>query len=359
MPGLPTIRRGPLSLCGALVLVLCLACGKAGAADPPLSVEFGIPYQMRLVADRTVLEVYGSFSSSLAPGFEAVIARERDLRVVRLESPGGYLLPAMQIATMIQQRGLATYVGRSCASACTVAFLGGRQRWLAPGARLGFHQARAEVGPSDQANKALRLAYEKSGVPPAFIAHVLSTPPANLWIPSPAELRAVRFTTDDPPASVLALSGGEAPKSGDLKAMLQTAPDDALVQFTAALSDAMLRLQEVNPEGCWAFAHEGHGSELNALPQTDLEAIKTAMQHLAEAPRFKRVSPPDAEQRQQAGQELVAIMRLNGQAAALEGLRPGADHAVFCPALHAMLQTALALPVERRITALRALLSGG
>jgi hypothetical protein len=357
MPLLPTLRSiwPPFA---ALALAVCLLPGAARAADPPMAVEFGVPYQMRVLAGRSVLEVYGSFSPGLAADFQAVIAHEPGLRVVHFESPGGHVLAAMQIATMIEQRGLDTYVGRMCASACTLAFLGGRQRWLAPSAKLGFHQARAERGSNELANKYVRQAYEKFGMPEGFIAHVLRTPPSDLWVPSQAELRAVHYTTDDPPAPMVATAGSEAPRLGDAKTLLRTAPNDALVQFAAALADALARLQEMKPEACFSFAHEGHGNELAALPRNDLEPIEAAMKYLADSSRYQQVPPLDAEQQRQASQDLFVFMRTHGQAAVLEGLRPGADHAAFCPALQAMLKTALAMPGPRQPTALRALLSG-
>ncbi len=360
MPGLRTLRRIALSFCGALALALTLARGNAIAADPPLSDEFGTPFQMRLVADRTILEVYGSFSPALAPDFETVIAQERDLRVVRLESPGGNVGAAVRVAAAIRKRGLATYVGNRCASACTLAFLGGRQRWVAPDARVGFHQAHSEKGgASEPGNRALRQAYESVGMPQDFIAHVLATPPTEIWVPSQAELRAMHVTTADPPDAVLALRSAETPNLNSARALLKTAPDEALIRFAAAFTVAVARLQENNPEACWTFAHGGKGNELSTLPQADLDAIAAAMKHLAEAAKYQQVPPLDPDQRQKATRDLFAAMRANGQGAVLEGLRPNAAHAAFCPALRAMLQAALAGAGEHRSAGLRALLAGG
>jgi hypothetical protein len=341
-----------------MALALCLACGRA-AVGSPLPLEFGVPYQMRVVAGGTVLEFYGSFVPQVAPDFEAAIANGRDLRVVHFESPGGQLVTAVQVAAMIQKRGLTTYVGHLCASACTVAFLGGRERWIAPGAQLGFHQARSDSGPSEPGNKFLRLFYEKLGMPPAFVDHVMGTFPADLWLPSREELRAVHYTTADPPPAALALGGGPAPQVADARLLLRTAPDEAVAQYATVLSLAVFRLQAIRPEACWAFAHDGRGTELEALPPGDLVVVMAAVRHLAEELRYQQVPPLNAEQRQQAGQDLVAAMRTNGQGAFLVGLQPGADHAAFCPAFGTALQAALALPGLRRGSALRTLLSSG
>src|SRR6185312_14291726 len=141
-----------------LIVWLIRACTSFGFAQ---TTEFDIPYGLRLVADGTVLELSGSFSWALPQNLEAVLAGAPGVRVVRLESPGGHVLPAFQAAMIIRQRGLDTYVGRYCASACTVAFLGGQRRWLGTDARLGFHQAHAPGVPPEQANAILRDAYEK------------------------------------------------------------------------------------------------------------------------------------------------------------------------------------------------------
>jgi hypothetical protein len=60
---------------------------------------------------------------------------------------------------MIQQRRLATRVEAGCASACTIAFLGGVERSISPGGRLGFHRASFPgMGDSDmyESNRDLR-----------------------------------------------------------------------------------------------------------------------------------------------------------------------------------------------------------
>jgi hypothetical protein len=358
LSNLPRSVRFKLSCCGMLALVVSLACCFARAAPPP-TTEFDIPYQVRVLSDGTVLEVSGSFSWALPQNVQAILAEAPHVRVVRLESPGGHLLPALQIATIIQQRGLDTFVGRLCASACTIAFLGGRQRWLAPDARLGFHQAYAPGLPSEQANALLQMAYEKFDVPSPFIAHVLRIPHTAVWYPPQDELRNIHYTTGAPPASMLTLVGSTLPRLSDITRLLRMAPDDAVVQFSTVLSDLVERMQETSPEACWAFAHEGPNNPQNALPQTMLDAVAAAQKGLAASVTPTEVQQPNAEQRKKAAADLLAAMQAKGQATALEGLRAGADHAAFCLSLHELLQAALALPDPHRVLALRAVLSGG
>lgn len=343
---------------GMLAFLIWLACSHAAATLPP-TTEFDIPYQLRVLSDGTALEVSGSFSWALPQNVQAALAAAPQVRVVRLESPGGQLLPALQVATIIQQRGLDTYVGRLCASACTIAFLGGRQRWLAPDAKLGFHQAYAPGFPSEPANSFLRTAYAKFGVPLPFVARVLRVPHTEVWYPAQDELRAIHFTTGAPPVQVLALGGGPLPKLSDFSQSMRTAPDDAVIQFAAVLSDMIGQLQAANTEACWAFAHEGPDNPQNALPRTMLDAVTAARKHLAESAKATQAQTPNTEQLKKAAADLLAAIRAKGQATALDGLRAGADHSAFCPSLREMLQAALALPDPGRALALRAVLSGG
>jgi hypothetical protein len=343
---------------GALATLVWVTSALADVT-PSLTTEFDVPYQLRLSPDGTVLELSGSFSWALPQNLAATLATAPRVGIVRLESLGGHILPAVQIATIIQQRGLDTYVGRYCASACTIAFLGGRQRWLAPGARLGFHQAHAPGISSKQANEYLRTAYATLHVPPGFVAHVLSTPPTELWFPTPAELRTVHYTTGAPPAAVLALDRGWPPRLTDLTRRLATTSDEAVVQFGAALSDLLLRLQDLNPQACWAFAHEGPDVPQAALPQPAINAIAAAEKFLADAANNRGSHMRDAQSGKKATAELIVLLREKGMVQAMQGLRSGADPALFCPSLYRLLQAALALPEKHQAGALRAVLYPG
>jgi hypothetical protein len=178
------------------------APGPARAEDHPApvspTVEFGSPYAIRVLRGGGVVEVSGSFSWAVPQNFLAVLAQAPRVRTVRFDSPGGLVKPALEIASIIKDRGLDTDVERFCASACTLAFLGGHRRVLAPGAKLGFHQAHAPNVAPALTDPMMRAAYSRSGVPSAFIDHVLRTPPAALWFPAPKELQDAGITTETP-----------------------------------------------------------------------------------------------------------------------------------------------------------------
>ena len=83
--------------------------------------------------------------------------------VVRLNSHGGALLPAMHIGKAIHDHKWETVVGadQKCYSACAMIWVGGTIRWAAGTGHIGFHAPSAGVGSTeaDPAGAALMGAY--------------------------------------------------------------------------------------------------------------------------------------------------------------------------------------------------------
>jgi Clp protease len=197
-------KHGFLLIIGALVL---MTPGPARAE----TFEFEGPYAVRVLHQGSEIEISGTFSWALPQQVGVALAEAPQARLVRLESPGGHIKAALEVADMIHARNLDTYVGRMCASACTIAFLAGHQRFATDTARLGFHQAHGPgLTPADS-NLLLRLAYHNYSLPPAFIAHVLRTPPQDLWVPDLAELRRAGVVTDIAPTGAVAASVASGP----------------------------------------------------------------------------------------------------------------------------------------------------
>jgi hypothetical protein len=186
----------------AIALLLSLASVPGRAA----TFEFEGPYAVRVLNQGLELEITGTFSWAMPQQFGVALAEAPQARVVSLNSPGGHVKAALEVAELIRARNLDTYVQRMCASACTIAFLAGHRRFFGETARLGFHQAHGPNITSADANSLLRLAYQRLSVPPAFIAHVLRTPPADLWIPDLTELRSAGIVTDVAPVGTSTVS---------------------------------------------------------------------------------------------------------------------------------------------------------
>lgn len=113
---------------------------------------------------------------------------------VVLNSTGGMVAVALQLAREIAVRDLPTHVERSCYSACTLVFLAGQPRTADPHARFGFHAAyrKGQDGliASENVNALLIDAMIRQGVDPAFSIKAWSYPSDDLWLPTRRELLA-------------------------------------------------------------------------------------------------------------------------------------------------------------------------
>jgi Clp protease len=201
-------KRVGLSCYGCCRCLMIIA-GLAVLSPRPVSAatfEFEGPYEIRVIHQGLALEVSGTFSWALPQQVGVALAEAPNVRLIYLDSPGGHIKAALEVAELIRAHNLDTYVHRMCASACTIAFLAGHQRLISETARLGFHQAHGPGLSSEQSNLLLRMAYQNFSLPPAFVAHVLRTPPQDLWIPDLAELRNSNIITDVASEGALAVS---------------------------------------------------------------------------------------------------------------------------------------------------------
>jgi hypothetical protein len=160
-------------------------------------------YQMRLIRDGTEIEIIGGMKYGLSDDFQRVIAAAPRLRVAHLNSIGGRIGEAEKLHKIIKEHGFTTYTSNSCVSACTIAFMAGRERWLSSGAKLGFHQgafAGMQIGFAEDLLKS-------TGASQAFISHTLTTPATSMWYPTMDELLANKIITGVASSDMFAMSG--------------------------------------------------------------------------------------------------------------------------------------------------------
>jgi hypothetical protein len=122
-----------------------------------------------------------------------LIKQNPTVTTVVLTSDGGFVHPALIVANALQLRGATTFVPTECVSACTLLFLGGETRYLAPGAKLGFHRAWRNLDePEDRStqmtNEEIRQRLIERGVSAAFADQVLATPGSEIWYPTADEM---------------------------------------------------------------------------------------------------------------------------------------------------------------------------
>ena len=214
----------------ALTLVLSLLAGTAGAQAmnvrpdrskvPPekLRVEDGVLIYDTIEVPQAAQDILWDDIAA----FRRKLADHADLRMVQLNSYGGELSAAREMADMVSRRGLATRVEGTCDSACVLIFLAGDDRSLAAGSTIGFHRFTwdresvrayfdanaADFGWSDPFDMAAwlyedtqaeiydHLAYMLArGVDPAFAVQTLREDSAGMWYPPRAVLIAAGVVT--------------------------------------------------------------------------------------------------------------------------------------------------------------------
>ena len=155
-----------------------LAAGSAQAAT--ISVQDAGPH------DRALIVVRGTFATGDGERFFAKIA-PLSTAIVRLEGSGGSVLAGIQIGETIRLKNMDTLVpaGARCASACALAWLGGSQRFMGPGARIGVHSAAdpKSGGVSGVGNALLGAYLNRLGLSYSAVVYIVQAPPDSvMWL---------------------------------------------------------------------------------------------------------------------------------------------------------------------------------
>jgi hypothetical protein len=133
--------------------------------------------------DDKSIRITGQFDAKLVSEFSAAVDRAPSVTTVELHSPGGLVVSGLEIARIIHNLRLNTWIraGNRCASACSFAFLAGKLR-LADG-RLGVHQV---SGANDDSVIQLGIAkifdsLREFGTPDTVVSRMLRTPPDEMY----------------------------------------------------------------------------------------------------------------------------------------------------------------------------------
>ncbi len=157
------------------------------------------PHQFRVLLNGQMLEFSGGITFGVAKELEGFLNAMSDLKLVRLNSIGGRMNEAQKMADLIKARGLATFVKDSCVSACTVVFLGGKERGLfTGGGKLGFHQAsfRGMTAADRRSSIEREIARLQSfGISRGFAERAMKMPPSGMWYPDNEELVREKVVT--------------------------------------------------------------------------------------------------------------------------------------------------------------------
>jgi hypothetical protein len=120
---------------GWIVLVTALFCALNSANGAKIDVS-------RLDDGSALVLLQGDFEIGDIAQFWARAAT-LSKATIAFRSDGGSLLAGIRIGALIRESGFTTLVpdGARCASACAVAWLGGLQRLMGNGSKVGFHAA--------------------------------------------------------------------------------------------------------------------------------------------------------------------------------------------------------------------------
>lgn len=167
-------------------------------------------YEIRPLRDGSEIEISGGLGIGIADAFEKTLAAHPNARVIHLNSSGGLRDEARKIRDLISAKGLITYTSTECISACTLTFMGGSERFMRDGAKLGFHQPQIPVLRGQDLQEAIRDEEDylvSIGVSRDFAHKALSTPPSDIWLPAPFELLQAHVITGITQGDEFGLSG--------------------------------------------------------------------------------------------------------------------------------------------------------
>jgi peptidoglycan hydrolase-like protein with peptidoglycan-binding domain len=169
------------------------------AETPSVTQTFGV---FSLPAGQPdVIMLNGEVTHTMASDFYRAIAERPNARIMVLNSPGGYVDNALQVAREVRKRGMSTLVARDmgCYSACAYIFFAGERRYVE--GELGVHQISAEVADLVMAQTTLGDvldALDTFGVEQQIISVMLRTPPEDMYVFTTREILDLGINIGEP-----------------------------------------------------------------------------------------------------------------------------------------------------------------
>lgn len=139
--------RGSTVACAMTALCSLIAVGGLGAGANVLRLEAAL----RLQVGPDFVFIGGAMPRDLMAKLEGAVHPSVTLQRVVLSNSGGSIQAALETAEWLRGRGvLQAVVEGDCASACAVLALLMKERYLTPGAALGFHDVWGRKADSDE-----------------------------------------------------------------------------------------------------------------------------------------------------------------------------------------------------------------
>jgi hypothetical protein len=372
-------------------------------------------YTMQPLHNGTALGISGPIVFGLTDSLEKMLAQYPRVSVLHLDSTGGRVVEARKLRDLIRARGLATFAAGNCASACVVAFVAGAERVVGRAGSIGFHRYRSPGLDESEIEASMavdRRELAQLGAPDWFLDKAFSTPNADMWRPSIADLKRANIVTSVTSTADLALSlqsdraaieayllktplygavkrheptlfrqvvdemeqrarrglsFDEAavrarPILGRLAAKyLPAASDQAIVQAMSTAAQTMRTLQSHSADECYRYIQPGsRPADLSLLPnelrQQDLASTAAIIETGARGQPHPRGEVTQDDLRwvyallvEQFGEDAGVLNRLNA---------PNVNANAACGVVAALYENAIKLPAPRNAQLLRFLLAG-
>jgi hypothetical protein len=157
------------------------------------------PFEVQVAWHGRAVVFRGSFQRGASEAVRRALDANPHVRVLQLESLGGWVGEAVRASQLLRERGIETEAIGKCFSACSIVFAGGVKRRALPDVQIGFHTANytgMDEATVQRLQTRMREAYEAAGFDTAFLDEIMRTPFERMWIPERNELRAARVLTD-------------------------------------------------------------------------------------------------------------------------------------------------------------------
>jgi hypothetical protein len=255
------------------------------SAKVAMGVDDTAQHKLRILRGGTEVELSGGMPLGTAEALRKLLDAAPDVRVVHLNNIGGRVIEGYELYQLIRSRGLATYTATECSSACTIAFLGGKERLLGEHGKLGFHSL--SFGGVDQSllpdiNAELRQTLISHGASPSFADRALSTPAKSIWYPSQEELVDAKIVSRIAKPHEFAISGlGKVPDQQSVETMLLGIP-------------VYRAIKEKHPEVFAALAKQFADGMASGRSPTELQSEGQSIIFSKVLPHYLRTGPDRA-----------------------------------------------------------------
>jgi hypothetical protein len=142
------------------------------------------------------INITGNLTDEVAVAFEKLLRVNTDVRVVRLEGPGGSVIAGRKVRELVRGNDLDTFVLSECDSSCVIAFLGGERRVIKASARLGFHKPTLFGKEAESITREEKEELRRLGASENFIRRAYESDSYDVWFPTVSELKDNNIVTD-------------------------------------------------------------------------------------------------------------------------------------------------------------------